>query len=102
MGAFKKDYEGIGEMLRAPYMVAAMRARGEKVEAQAVATAPDAPPIGVGYKEHFSVEAGVREGLKPRAFARVRNDSDHALAVEFGWGNTPRHRTLGKALDAAK
>lgn len=103
--ALKGDYDGVGEMLRAPWMQAEMKARAEKVKARAIATAPDAPLVGEGYKFEFRVESGVKENSKGtrRAYGRVVNGSDHAIYVEYGGGRTSHaHRTLGKALDAAK
>lgn len=101
MSEYQQDYQGVGEMLRAPFMVAEMLRRAKLVEARAIALAPDAAPYGEGYIASFEVESGVREGKHPRAYATVRNTSPHARHVEFGNGNTPKHRTLGKALDAA-
>jgi hypothetical protein len=101
MGSVRTSYKGIGQLLCADFIVAEMRRRAEKVKAVAEATAPDATPLGVGYKYEFEIESGVRKRKTKRAFARVRNTSPHALYVEFGGGNTPKHRTLGKALDAA-
>jgi hypothetical protein len=104
MSEFRPSFKGIGEMLTAEFMQAEMLRRAEQVKVRAQATAPDAPPIGVGYKEDFEVTSGVKTSKKGtrRAYGRVTNNSDHARAVEYGFGDTPRHRTLGKALDAAK
>lgn len=102
MSTFHSSYAGIGDMLTAEFMQAEMRRRAEKVKAAAEATAPDAPPYGVGYKYEFEVESGIRAELTRRAYGRVRNRSRHAMWVEFGGRNTPKYRTLGRALDAAK
>lgn len=102
MSTYSASYKGIGEMLCAPFMVDEMKRRAENVKAAAEASAPDATPVGVGYKYEFRVESGIREGDSRRAFGRVVNDSPHAAFVEFGGRSTPKHRTLGKALDAAK
>lgn len=102
MGEFKASYRGIGQLLRAPFIEAEMRRRAEKVKAVAEATAPDAPPYGVGYKASFVIESGVRKRRTTRAYARVINTSPHAIYVEFGGNGTPKHRTLGRALEAAK
>lgn len=101
MGDYKPDYKGVGEMLCSPEMIAEVARRGEAVKARAIEIAPDAPPYGEGYIEHFSVESGVRVGVTRRAYARVRNDDDKAWLLEKGTKDTPRFRTLGKALDAA-
>jgi Bacteriophage HK97-gp10, putative tail-component len=101
--AFRWDYKGGGEMLRTPEMQAEMRRRAEKVAAAAEAAAPVYPgPRGGQYKKSFSVSSGVRERGSRRAFGRVTNDAPEAFYVEYGNRNTPRHRTLGRALDAAK
>lgn len=102
MGQFKKSYAGIGELLKSPMMQKMVRGRAEKVLARAVATAPDQKPYGEGYIASFEIESGIKHVKTSRAYARVKNTSPHALYVEFGGGNTPRHRTLAKALDAAK
>jgi hypothetical protein len=103
--AFRWDYKGGGEMLTMPGMQAEMRRRAENVQAAAEASAPvyrrgaDAGR----YKRSFTTTSGVRDrGRSRRAFGRVTNDAPEALYVEYGNRNTPRHRTLGRALDAAK
>jgi hypothetical protein len=103
MSTYKPSYKGIGELLTSEFMQAEMLRRAEKVKALAEATAPDAPPLGVGYKEDFEVSSGVKTSKKgtKRAYGRVTNTSDHAVFVEYGGQNTPAHRTLGRALRAA-
>jgi Bacteriophage HK97-gp10, putative tail-component len=111
MGNFQADYRGIGEMLRSDFIEADMVERAFKVLARAEATAPfDAKDRdGFHYRDAFHVESGRRGGARhDRAYASVVNTNDVALFVEYGgdWidkggGRTPRHRTLGKALDAA-
>lgn len=101
---YNASYAGIGEMLVAPWMVAAMHARAEKVKAAAEA---DAPVARRGkhrgrYKASFEVESGVREAPDRRAFGRVVNTSPESFYVEFGTSDTPKHRTLGRALSAAR
>lgn len=97
---YQHDYKAFGDhVLRAEWMVAEMASRAEKVKAAAEAIAPDAPPIGEGYKQSFHVKSGIRKGKKTsRAYAEVYNDDDAAFFVEFGTKNNPRHRTLGRAL----
>lgn len=102
MGAVRTSYRGIGQLLCADFIVAEMVRRAEKVKALAETTAPDYTPLGEGYKYEFEIVSGVRKRKTRRAFARVRNRSTHAMWVEFGGQNTPKHRTLGRALDAAK
>lgn len=103
MSSYKPSYKGIGDLLTADFIRAEMLRRAEKVLARAEATAPDAPPVGVGYREDFEITTGVKRSKKgtTRARATVRNKSEHALFVEFGGKNTPAHRTLGKALGEA-
>lgn len=103
MGEFKGSYKGIGEMLRSDFMVEVMRVQAERVKAVAEAIAPvgseaDGDKHPGLYKSSFRVESGVREGKKPRAVGRVVNDAPYAFHVEFGSKDTPKHRTLGKAL----
>jgi len=97
---YQPDHRGLGELLVSPEMEKAMRSLAEKVMARAVSLAPDAAPYGEGYIASFEVDSGVRPGTTPRAFGRVENTSGHAVFVEFGGPHTPKHRTLGKALDA--
>lgn len=103
-GKFKPNYKGMGDMLTSKSMQLALKARAEKVATRARATAPDYDPKGVGYKYEFEVSSGVKTSSKGtrRAYGRVTNTSEHARWVEYGGKSTPRHRTLGKALDAAK
>lgn len=105
MGArLRPSYRGIGEMLRADFMLADMVRRAEEVKATAESIAPvyEQGRHPGRYKAAFRVEADPRGGHRhDRAVGRVVNDSPEAFIVEYGNRNTPRHRTLGKALDAA-
>lgn len=103
MSTYRPSYKGIGELLTAEFLQAEMLRRAEKVKAQAQATAPDYTPYGEGYKYDFEVTGGVKVSKKgtKRAVGTVTNNSEHAIWVEFGGQNTPAHRTLGRALDAA-
>lgn len=99
------DYEAFGEaVLCSPEMVAEMHRRAERVKDAAEATAPvyEQGPHPGRYKESFEVTSGVKEGKTRRAYGRVTNTAPEAIYVEYGNTNTPRHRTLGHALDAAK
>jgi hypothetical protein len=100
MATFNASYRGIGEMLKSPEIEAEMVRRAEKVKAQAEATAP----VDTGqYKASFSVRSSRSGGAKhDRASAVVENSDDAAFFVEYGASHTPRYRTLGKALDAAR
>lgn len=97
--AYRKDYRGVGEMLRAPWMVAEMHRRASLVAERARVTAPRQSGR---YAEGFEVSSGVRTGRSPRAFGRVTNQTPYARHVEFGTEDTAAHRTLRRALDAAR
>lgn len=90
---FKSNYAGIHDLLNSREVEAMLLAHMEERKLLAIALAP------VGwtgrYKTSFVVEAGVK---KDRVKAVLRNDAPEAMAVEFGAGQTPRHRVLGKAL----
>jgi len=100
MVSYNASFSGIGEMLRAPFMVAAMKERAEVVKAAAEAIAPvyEQGPHPGRYKEAFEATAGMRAD---RAYGRVENHSPEALSVEFGTVNNPAHHTMVKALAAA-
>jgi hypothetical protein len=102
---FKPNYTGIGEMLRSEFMEAEMLRRASKVLAVCEATAPyDPDPDGdVHYRDAFRVESSRAGGVhKDRAEAKVVNDHPKSFQIEMGTGDTPKHRTMGKAIDAAK
>ena len=102
---FKPNYAGIGEMLRSEFMEAEMRRRAELVKGVCEATAPyDPDPDGdVHYRDAFRVDSARDGGVhKDRAEARVVNDHPKSFQIEMGTGETPKHRTMGKAIDAAK
>ena len=100
---FKASYTGIGEMLRAPFMQAEMRARAEAIRdvAEAIAPVDESSPHPGRYKASFGVESGIRAGTKPRAYGRVYNTAPEALAVEYGTRNNYAHHTLMYAALAA-
>lgn len=93
---FRPRYGGIGKMLRSKEMKAAMVARAEKIKAHAEAGAPRRTGA---YASSFKVQSGQSRGPGDgrRAWAKVINTSDHATAVEWGAGATPRYRPLGHA-----
>jgi hypothetical protein len=102
---FKPNHVGIGQMLRTDAMLAHMVALAEKVKAEAVVTAPYDPQSkdGTHYKEAFTVSGTKAGGVhKDRAEGKVSNTDVAAFFIEYGTGHSPRHRTLGKALDAAR
>ena len=104
MGGFQPSYVGIGEMLVSGDMQAEMLRRVSKMKAAAEADAPyDATDRdGDHYRDHFHVEAGVREGRTRRAFGRLENDSPVAVLVEFGSVHNPAHHTVLRSIDAAR
>jgi hypothetical protein len=116
---YRHDYENFDRVvLCAPFMIAEMHRRAERVKVFAEAHAPYDPndKDGTHYRDSFEVSSGVDESLDGtlRAFGRVSNtDMPTARFVEFGvppgvdkngraYPGTPRHRTLGAALEAAK
>lgn len=99
------SYAGVGELLRSAEMEAEMRRRGELVKQQCEATAPvfEPGPHPGRYRDAFRVESTREGGVKhDRAAAKVVNDAPENVAVEFGNRNVPRHRTMGRAIDAAR
>lgn len=105
MSTFNASYAGIGEMLRSAEMQAAMhRIVAEKMLpfAQSIAPFDADDPDGQHYRDAFEVSSGVRHGKTSRAYGRLTNTDKAAVFVEFGTKNNPRHRTLGRALDALR
>jgi hypothetical protein len=103
---YHHDYAAFGRIvLNGDFMVAEMLVRGERVLARAEATAPFdiEDKDGTHYRDCFVLKAGTHGGIHhDRAYAEVSNtDMPTALFVEYGNENTPRHRTLGNALDGA-
>ena len=94
---YKHKYRAFGaEVLRAPFMRRQMLDRAYAILQAAQALAP----VETGeYLDSFEVDNGIRQtGRSRRAYARVSNTAPHAMAVEFGFGATPRYRVLGHAL----
>lgn len=97
MSDFHPDHAGIGEMLKADFMQAEMTARAHRGKEYAEATAPyDENGGSPHYKDLFRVEATPN---KERAEASLINDDPAAFHIEYGTSHSPKHRTLGKALD---
>lgn len=90
------NYAGLGEMLRAGYMLDAMVRHAERIEDIAIAIAP----VDSGdYVEKFRIIPTTHGGPHAdRAQARVENFSDHANFVEFG---TSRYQGQHVLLTAA-
>lgn len=102
MTSYNLDRAGFREhLLNAPWMVEKMREHAEAGKAFAESISPDAPPLGEGYIASFEVEAGTEGGIHhDRAYATLRNTSDHARYIEFGTERTEAQHVLSKALDA--
>lgn len=68
--------------------------KAQAVHSVAVAQAP----VATGnYRRSFRIAWADTD----RNVARVYNDADYAVKLEYGGSDTPKHRTLGNALDAA-
>lgn len=93
-------------MLRSDMMVSAMAARGERVLARAIGTAPvykgpDDKHRG-RYKARFSMSTTSHGGSRGnRAAAVIRNSDPAAFEIEFGTSEEAGHYTLRNALSAA-
>lgn len=97
---YEHDYEAFGEqVLRAPFMLSAMRSRATSVMAMAQSIAP----VDDGdYLASFEMSDGLTtDGTGTRVYARVANTAGHAAAVEYGFRRVPRYRVLGKSMHAA-
>jgi hypothetical protein len=99
MSRFDASYDGIGEMLRSDFIGAALFTRGEAVRGTAEATAPYDPRNETHFRDAFHVAEP--EVQFDRVVVSVYNDDDAAGPIELGTRDTPAHRTLTKALDAA-
>lgn len=111
--AFKLNQTGIAELAASPGIRAMIDGKVQKVLAEAIATAPFDPTSGgPHFKDSFGAEVDVaptgigRTGAVPRVIGRVFSDDPESLHIELGTGpqgsRTPRHRTLGHALGAAR
>jgi hypothetical protein len=117
MVEFRENRAGIEEMLRAPYMVEAMKHRAELARIRAEQIAPvqtGAYAFGLPGRPGssgggFHVDAGIRAG---RAYARLWNLTKappsanfpegyaYSWALEFGNKRMKKQRILGRAIDA--
>lgn len=98
---YEHNYKNFGrEVLQAPFIGAVMHAHATAV----LAMAQQISPVATGeYLDSFEITDGIRRAGKRktrRVYSRVTNHSDHAMAVEFGFDQTPRYRVLGRALGA--
>lgn len=73
------------------------RVTREKAETVAAAAKLDAPVRTGTYRDSIQVASGIVRG---RAMGRVFSDVRYAAVLEFGTPDTPKFRTLGRALDS--
>jgi hypothetical protein len=105
VATYRPSFKGLGELLKSPEMVAEMVAAAERAKAFAEAIAPRETGE---YASRFSVAATRDGGSKhDRAAAYLINDDPASLSIEYGTGEpngsrTPKHRTLGRAIDAMR
>lgn len=106
MAGYELDPAAFREhVLNADWLEAHLVQRAERGKAVAEGIAPDAPPIGEGYKQSFTVEHGKNgppgAGEPNRAWAMLVNDDDAAVYVEFGNGHpgTAQH-VMQRAKDS--
>lgn len=105
MSRFNASYQGIGELLRSEGIEVEMVRRAEKIKERFVETAPvdESGPHPGRLRDSARVESERRGGVhNDRAVARVVVEAPEAFYAEFGNKNVTRHRTLGRALDAAR
>ena len=97
---YTPNHAGVAEILVGAPMVAKMAEVAEEIKTVAIALSPEETGL---YRSSFVVHSGVKflPGLDVRAYAEVENTAPYALHVEYGDGNTPRHRVLGRALGVA-
>jgi hypothetical protein len=100
---FTTNYRGVGDMLCAPWMLAHMLARAERVAEVAKATAPvdETGPHPGRYRDSIGARGFIRGGASRRAVGRAEATAPESLLVEFVVPRGNPHRTLGRALDAA-
>lgn len=106
MSRYEGSYTGIGILMRSDMMRAEMVARGERVLARAIETAPvyrgpDDRHRG-RYKASLGLTSTSRGGWRSnRAAAIIRASAPESLIVEFGDSRQRGHHTLRNALTAA-
>jgi HK97 gp10 family phage protein len=98
------SYEGIGEMLRSPWMEAHMLERANRMKDRAEAIAPVYKGAGTDkhrgrYKASFRTHS-VRDGgwRHDRAAGILINDAPEAVFVEFGTSHQRAHGTMREAM----
>lgn len=105
MATYRPSFKGLAELLRSPEMVAQMEAVAERGKAYAESIAPRHTG---DYASRFSVASSRNGGVHhDRAVAYLINDDPASLSIEYGTGEpngtrTPKHRTLGRTIDALR
>lgn len=102
---YQPDHDGLNEIARSPAVRAALAAAATKAKGIAEAMSEDfrTDQKHQHYADSFKVEEGTVDwiGQYPgrRGAAYLVNDSDHALAVEWGNGRDGEaHHVLGRTL----
>jgi hypothetical protein len=101
--SLKLSKAGIGEMLRADFMVAEMGRRAEvgKLVAEAIAPVYREKDKRGRFKDSFYTRTSTSGGYKKdRAAGYLGNNHPAAFQIETGTIDTPAHRTLRIALEA--
>lgn len=98
---FNPDHHGVGQMLRADFMQAAMLSRAENIKHRAEAIAPEGgagDPHSGRYRTSFHTRVHARGGAtRDRAEAIVYNNSPEGYWVEFGHRGREPYGTLRNA-----
>lgn len=98
MATYSPSFKGLAELLKSPEMVAAMESIAQRGKAYAESIAPR--DTGE-YASRFSVASSRSGGVHhDRAVAYLINDDPASLSIEYGTSDTPKHRTLGRTIDA--
>jgi HK97 gp10 family phage protein len=88
---------GVQSILRAPYMLEAMRVRAARVKDRA----QDLSPVKTGlYRRSWHYRTGLNS--KGYASARVFNTVPYAAYLEFGTRYMHARRVLARAIDAIR
>lgn len=100
MSSYNASFSGIGELLRAEFIGAALYTKAQAVRGMAEATAPYEPSSTTHFRDAFHVKPPEVADGGDRVSVTVYNDDDAAVQIELGTSSTPAHRTLTRALDA--
>jgi HK97 gp10 family phage protein len=87
---------GVQAMLRAPFMIEAMRVRSARVKQRA----QDLSPVRTGhYRASWHYRTGIKDG---KATGTVYNTAYYSAYLEFGTRYMRARRVLARALDAIR